>query len=48
MLDFLNVSLEVPSTRLREIASLPDIYNVEPYAVPRLNDEIQARSSPAM
>jgi hypothetical protein len=43
VLDFLNVSLEVPSTRLREIASMPDVYNVEPYTVPKRNDEVQAQ-----
>ncbi|MCK6682963.1 MAG: S8 family serine peptidase [Thermoanaerobaculia bacterium] len=43
VLDFLNVSLEVPADRLQEIAGWPDVYNVEPYVSPRLNDEIQAQ-----
>jgi hypothetical protein len=42
-LSFVNVTLELPAGRLTEVASWPDVFNVEPWAPPVLLDEGQGQ-----
>ncbi len=41
VLEFTNVTLQVPANKLIELASWPDVFNVEPWSTPKLHDEVQ-------
>lgn len=43
VLDWMNVSVKTTPTRISEIASWPDVFNVEPYVVPKKRDEVQGQ-----
>jgi hypothetical protein len=41
VLNFTNITLDLPAGRLVEVANWPDVYNVEPWVTPQLYDERQ-------
>lgn len=41
VLNFTNISLEIPANQLAAVAARPDVFNVEPYAPPKKKDEVQ-------
>ncbi len=43
VLVYRNIGVRVPSSRLFELASLPEVVNVEPYSPPVLLDEVQGQ-----
>lgn len=43
VLDYVDVSVKVASSRILEISSWPDVFNVEPYVVPAKRDEVQGQ-----
>ena len=43
VLDFTNISLQVPAAQLEAIAAWNDVFNVEPYAPPVMHDEVQSQ-----
>lgn len=43
VLEWINVSVRTSPARISEIASWPDVFNVEPYVVPTKRDEVQGQ-----
>jgi hypothetical protein len=43
ILNFVNISLEVPGNQITAIAARADVFNVEPYTPPKKNDEVQGQ-----
>jgi subtilisin-like proprotein convertase family protein len=43
VLNFVNISLEVPGNQITAIAARADVFNVEPYTPPKKNDEVQGQ-----
>ncbi|MDW8054680.1 MAG: peptidase S8, partial [Anaerolineae bacterium] len=43
VLNYLNLRISVPSSQLTALASLPGVVNIEPYAIPKLLDEVQTQ-----
>ena len=43
VLNFVDVSLQLPTDQLAEIAGWRDVFNVEPYVPPHLSDEVQSQ-----
>jgi len=43
ILNFVNISLEVPGNQVAAIAARADVFNIEPYAKPKKKDEVQGQ-----
>ena len=43
ILNLVDISLDVPGNQIAAIASRADVFNVEPYAPPKKNDEVQGQ-----